>query len=182
MSIRNTYTWLLVAYLMFVTAAICHADPLKIEGRPPTLPAAIVGTAWYVFADGEIDKGADGRLDRYLEENHVPGKSLLYLNSPGGDLATGIKLGKVIRKHRLFTYVGKDAGIKKRYDTAAGECYSACALAFLGGDYRFYKSGSDYGVHRFYWFNKDENDAGCTDCFRKHHSIHARYGRQSGVI
>jgi hypothetical protein len=30
------------------------------------------------------------------------------------------------------------------------KCYSACALSFLGGIYRFYTKGSEYAVHRFY--------------------------------
>ena len=31
----------------------------------------------------------------------------------------------------------------------SGECYSACALAFLGGERRHVTSGSTYGVHQF---------------------------------
>jgi len=59
-----------------------------------------------------------------------------------------MRLGRVIREHGLFTYVGhSDPSFSKIYP---GKCYSACSLAFLGGIFRFSYGGSSYGVHRFY--------------------------------
>jgi hypothetical protein len=149
----RTFQTLFICYLtllIFFPISTSHADSIKFNGRAPILPSFIGGNAWYIFADGEIDVGSDERLEQFLRANNVPQKSELFLNSPGGNLIAGIKLRKVIRAYRLHTYIGKDQNGKDAYDTAPGECYSACALTFLGGEYRFYHSGSEYGVHRFY--------------------------------
>ena len=88
--------------------------------------------------------GSDERLKQFLLKNNVPNWSLLFLNSPGGNLLAGMKLGKVIRKWELFTHIGKASKNGEHFESDPGECYSACALAFLGGEYRFHKDGSEY--------------------------------------
>lgn len=128
---------------------------MTVHGRPPELPTYVIGNAWYIFADGDIDKGAAERLETFLREHDVPQKSEIVLNSEGGDLLTGMNLGRIIREHGLFTEVGKEGG--RPFDILPGECYSACALAFLGGTYRFYKNDSEYGVHRFYSLKDEKN-------------------------
>jgi hypothetical protein len=50
----------------------------------------------------------------------------LQLNSPGGALLEGIALGEAIREARIITRVAR-----------GDECFSACALAFLGGTRRY---------------------------------------------
>jgi hypothetical protein len=70
----------------------------------------------------------------------------------------GVKLGKVIRKYLLSTDIGQ-LDQTRRPDSKPGECYSACAMAFLGGDYRYLKRGSILGFHRFFWEKRTENDA-----------------------
>jgi hypothetical protein len=83
-----------------------------------------------------------------------------YLHSPGGSVFGGVKLGKVIRKYLLSTDVAQlDPAQNRRRDSKPGECYSACAMAFLGGEYRYLKRGSILGFHRFFWEKRTENDA-----------------------
>lgn len=79
------------------------------------------------------------------------------LDSPGGSLLEGIELGRVIRDHGLFTYINK-AGRDKHEDLPGG-CYSACTLAFLGGQFRFIDKESKFGVHRFYSVGTTESDS-----------------------
>jgi hypothetical protein len=124
-------------------------QPMKIYGHIPTVPSVLgPADAWDIFADGVIDEGASDRLRKFLVANDIPGDSSLYLNSNGGSLAEGMRLGRVIREHGLFTYIGRtDSNFSNMY---AGGCYSACSLAFLGDVFRFNNSGSLYGVHRFY--------------------------------
>src|ERR1700694_4156912 len=86
-------------------------------------------------------------LKRLLLRNNVIDGSWLYLDSPGGNLFEGMKLGRVIRKHSLFTTVGK-INPKPKGDVLPAHCLSACTLAFLGGEFRFWKDGSIFGVHR----------------------------------
>ena len=49
----------------------------------------------------------------------------VYLNSGGGYMEDGYKLGEVLRKNDAHTIIAYN-----------GECYSSCAAAFLGGRYR----------------------------------------------
>jgi hypothetical protein len=49
----------------------------------------------------------------------------VYLNSGGGYMKDGYKLGELFRKEQATTLIAYD-----------GECYSSCAASFLGGFYR----------------------------------------------
>ena len=65
-----------------------------------------------------------------------------------------MELGRVIRKYSLRTDVGERIKEKtgkyfKNYTSVPAGCYSACTLAYAGGTFRFLKSGSHLGVHRF---------------------------------
>jgi hypothetical protein len=77
-------------------------------------------------------------------------------------------LGRVIRANRLHTFIGqfallpsdpKSESSPKYVGSKPGYCYSACALAFLGGEYRYWTKGSVYGVHRFSWEGHSDKDA-----------------------
>lgn len=48
------------------------------------------------------------------------------LNSPGGSLADGIEIGRIMHDNALVSYVRRD-----------DVCYSACAIAFLGGVFQY---------------------------------------------
>jgi hypothetical protein len=67
------------------------------------------------------------------------------LNSPGGDLGEGLKLGRFFHRARISTFV---LGY-------GGGCASACAIAFLGGrdrdgrPSRFKMTGGALGFHQF---------------------------------
>jgi hypothetical protein len=125
-------------------------DALSIKGFPPELPIEIAGNRWFVFLDGVIDSEAPKRLEKYLEQNHIPDRSVVYLNSPGGSLIAGIQLGRLFRKYGLSTDVGrKSPASSKRFDIVAGGCYSACSYAYLGGQFRYLNKESRYGVHQF---------------------------------
>jgi hypothetical protein len=74
------------------------------------------------------------------------------LNSRGGNLFGGIKLGEAIRAQGMSTEVGRT--IASPYVSGAqqhekGQCASACVFAFLGGVSRTAKD-NDLGVHQFY--------------------------------
>jgi hypothetical protein len=67
--------------------------------------------------EGEIKPGDFERLKDKLTE-----KMRLCLHSPGGSYFDGIDLFEQISERRIGTVVDKE-----------GECYSACAIAFMGG-------------------------------------------------
>jgi len=111
---------------------------------------AILGDAWTLYLDDEIDAYAAKRLEGFIISNRVPRRSWVILNSPGGSLFGGIELGKIIRKYDLRTDVGKQKTAQPRpLEYNIGGCYSACTLAYVGGTFRYLKSGSHFGIHRF---------------------------------
>jgi hypothetical protein len=114
--------------------------------------APFLGSACTIFAAGEIDSDAGKRLEAFLQANRVPVWSHIYLDSPGGNPVGAIEMGRVIRKHRMNTDIGAfDSPDRVR---TAG-CFSACALAFLGGEYRYRVKGSGYGIHQFAYSSAD---------------------------
>ena len=109
-----------------------------------------------IFLEGEIDAGAPARLAPVLKRAEETGADV-YLDSPGGSLLAGMEIGRMLRRAGANTHVGS-AVMKKpdpRYpgaqlmESLPGGCYSSCALAYLGGVYRYINDGSRYGVHRF---------------------------------
>lgn len=81
-------------------------------------------------------------------------------HSPGGNLAAGLKLGRMIRKLGLRTAVASTLRRGHQHSTSSGRCFSACGYAFLGGIHRrydflydpdrnYWDSYGTIGVHRF---------------------------------
>jgi len=62
--------------------------------------------------------------------------SVVTFNSPGGNIAKAMELGRLIRSNQLGTIQFRDS-----------ECSSACSLAFMGGVQRYAEAGS-IGVHK----------------------------------
>lgn len=130
---------------LFSLPSVATEDSLRISIVPPGLYEIASGTnAWTVYLDGVIESGADKRVEREISrisESVID----VYLNSPGGDFLTSIQLGRLFRAKSVRTHIGRQSD-----GTSAdpGECYSACAMAYLGGYYRFGTRGSKYGVHR----------------------------------
>lgn len=151
--LRRSFLTVAVLWLLGVTSAM--ADRAKIVAVPPLQPIEIFGGAWAIFISGPIDRDAASRLEATIRANNIPYQSHVNLDSPGGNLFSAMELGRVIRKYELSTSV-KKRGAKQStqfgesYLTAPGKCLSACALAFIGGRFRFLWSDREIGLHRFY--------------------------------
>lgn len=100
-----------------------------------------------LIADGVIERDSDEKLLKTL--GSLPGGLTVELNSPGGDLQGGLRLGDAIRIKRLNTRVryAYPTGSKNPKEFRPAVCYSACALAFLGGLNRSLDDRAQYGVH-----------------------------------
>jgi hypothetical protein len=135
------------------SCSIAIAQTMQFVARPPyeLLRAMMGDERWEIYASGEIDADAGKRLDALMKENIIVDGSVLYLDSPGGNLIGGMELGRTIRKHHLTTDIARKS--EKHDESKPAYCVSACALAFLGGEYRSVMPGSVYEVHRFF-FNK----------------------------
>lgn len=70
----------------------------------------------------------------------------LWLASNGGDIDTGMDLGRLLRKAGIYTFVGKN-----------DQCMSACVFAFMGGERR--GVAGRLGIHRpFFPFTQESPD------------------------
>ncbi len=123
------------------------------------------GCEW-IRASGIVEKGDAERLERALVEKSYSVEpfrqhNLIMFDSPGGNLAAGIALGKKIRELGFSVGVGRSEKIPDSsfYELTDGQCISACAYAFLGGKYRYLdsrpgfddgKSKTCLGFHQFY--------------------------------
>jgi hypothetical protein len=120
-----------------------------------------------ILADGDIVSDTPDQLERFLARNSISINNKLILNSRGGDLWAGLKMGKIIRAHRLHTSVGgynqwahrsfdqmeRSTGKERYY----AYCISACTLAFLGGAERAMAFDGLYAVHQASMECRDPN-------------------------
>lgn len=107
------------------------------------------GCEWLVI-EGPIPPDAATIFKEWMVEKKLAGIPLaVNLNSDGGSLLGGIRLGKAIRELGLRTYVAKSQKTAGSVVELPGRCLSACVYAFLGGVSRHAKP-NEIGVHQFY--------------------------------
>lgn len=94
------------------------AAAMTLERRGPLL-----------FAGGEVGNDLV-RFEQALSSGAV--ETVVFGNSPGGDLWTAIRIGRLIADRGLRT-------------VAAGRCLSACAIMFVGGRERRFAAGLGRG-------------------------------------
>jgi len=109
----------------------------------------------WLAARGEIAAGTAERFERFLQARGRDKCRLVVMDSPGGLLTEGMKLGHALRKHGCTTAIGRTVSAQLEdapnlKNVEPGQCYSACAYAFLGGERRWVDAMSRYGVHQHY--------------------------------
>jgi hypothetical protein len=150
-------TPILVAITTFVMPAAAQrstifAERMTFTPVQPREPVALFGNAWTILAMGAVDPGAPARLRATIEAHRVPERSIVHFNSPGGDVTAAMELGRVIRETGLYTHLGDPGTVARPEPREPSICLSACALAFIGGQFRWATSDRSalFGVHRFY--------------------------------
>lgn len=88
----------------------------------------------YIVVSGSFEPNDDLNEFRRAIASHKADS--VGFNSPGGNVAKAIELGRIIRSLNLMTMAVRSE-----------ECSSACSLAFLGGTSRYAEPGS-IGVHK----------------------------------
>ncbi|MEP6019143.1 MAG: hypothetical protein ABJ251_11770 [Paracoccaceae bacterium] len=110
------------------------------------------GCEW-IAAQGEITEDTPRVFREFLDQQgsvyHIA------LNSPGGNLLAGIRLGELIRKTGATTFVSEtvqvqESGLEHLEEMSRGICASSCVFAFMGGVERFVGPDDQLGVHQFY--------------------------------
>lgn len=124
-----------------------------------------------VLAEGVIERDSHRKLAAFLSNSkshshELPPLPAICLNSPGGDLAGGIDLGRYIRKLGLDTclapsYSRVPANRMASEDVFAKNviCASACAFALVGGTNRLIEDQAKLGVHQFFGKSGQIGDA-----------------------
>jgi hypothetical protein len=137
-SVRNTVTALAIGI-----AAISHASFAK-AAEVQIIESGSKDRVMFLL-QGEIFGGELQKLQSMVDRQPAGKKLSIFLNSPGGNLGEGLRLGAYFHLKRIATLVKGSGGV----------CASACALAFLGGrdstgkPLRVKLSGGKLGFHQF---------------------------------
>jgi hypothetical protein len=117
-----------------------------------------------ILAQGIIESDTPERFKSFLESakrNKLKNidSVTVALDSPGGDLAAGVRLGRIFRNHKIETELAPEysrilwnkPSMSDRSETFVqkARCASACTLAFIGGVQRKVEEKSRFGVHQF---------------------------------
>lgn len=107
-----------------------------------------------LIVTGPIEPGDAEQFKAFWNENAYDSwHFVVALDSPGGSLKDGIEIGRFVREVGARTEVQRySASVSGRYpdELPGAECYSACALAFMGGVERRIPEGATIGFHQFY--------------------------------
>lgn len=152
----------LLAFLV-LTPVLAHAgytDPMRFSVFWPCDGNASF-CAPRILAQGIIKPDSHTKLVAFLADKKrhrdtLPPKPALCFDSPGGNLAGALALGRTIRNLRLDTCLAPQyfrvipgTGGKEEVFATEVVCASACAFALLGGINRYMETGARYGVHQF---------------------------------
>lgn len=119
------------AALITVSCVVLAASRARALDFKPERSASGLG----ITVSGEIKPGDAERLRQFLKKTQ-PVPTLVSLNSPGGSLGEGIRLGKLIRAQKLASVVRRGS-----------ECESACVFVLAGGVIREVERDAKVGVH-----------------------------------
>lgn len=117
--------------ILSIIAAICLSAAVSAQAATVSFEGVVnglLGPEARFRLEGEITEGDSRRVRQALVEANIsveqdPGRRIaIALNSPGGDYHEGLDLALAFRRLGLATVVRE-----------TDECYSACAVAFLGG-------------------------------------------------
>jgi hypothetical protein len=123
----------------------------------------------WIAADGKIDHAAPQRLRNLLNRLGLHHRLPIFFHSPGGNVAGGLELGRLIRQRKLVVGVArtiprncdrdnlrdkacetlKRSGteLNSEFDTDVTQCNSSCVYALLGGTVRLVPPGVKLGIH-----------------------------------
>jgi hypothetical protein len=112
-----------------------------------------------VLAEGVIETDTADKLKRFLATSAgaSPKRDIIIsFDSPGGDLAGAVALGRLLRSLNATAYLERnyeevvpDHIDEQRVLRANALCASACAVAFVGAPNRIVDKDARYGVHQF---------------------------------
>ncbi|MBK7510602.1 MAG: hypothetical protein IPI16_22145 [Comamonadaceae bacterium] len=144
---------LAIAFLLNCTSTLA-ADVVFMRGSPERLSGHVgaIPDNWLprIVIDGPISPGDDKRFAAVLSE--ARGKNTdweryrtLLLNSEGGDVATAMSIGRLVRQAQIVTALHERS-----------VCASACILILSGGVWRYARDETRLGLHRPYFVDPQQ--------------------------
>lgn len=142
---------LLAATLAGGTRAQAGTPPAALAPavRFAALPAGeggYVGALPEIYVEGPIAETTLAGLRQIVDQQGLATARVLF-DSEGGDLLAAIEIGRFLRERGFVTEVAGFSGAWGRHRPAV--CHSACAVAYVGGRYRYLDPASRIGVHQF---------------------------------
>jgi hypothetical protein len=134
-----------------------------------------------IVADGVIETDTPQAFaDFARQEANAPRlPSLIFMNSPGGNVVASMELGDAFRKLHAAVAIAGFASVGTRSGPIPGECLSACVYALMGATRRIAPPESRLGLHRMSLAAPGESGGGLAD--RRLVAILARYAARMGV-
>ncbi|WP_431298562.1 hypothetical protein [Tabrizicola sp. BL-A-41-H6] len=130
--------------------------------EPQTDLERLIGGHFHINAVGKIQPEDDKKLSILLDKLSPPPRTTVYINSSGGDVDAAMGIGRIFRSSWFSTSVGtmtfdyeRDGCWVTNRVHNSGICYSAAALAYLGGRLRFLPEQFEFGVHQFSFKDPD---------------------------
>jgi ATP-dependent protease ClpP protease subunit len=137
-----------VSYLFFTEDESLDGSETSVTLiQVPDDKVGYVGSLPEIYIEGEMNETILPKLKEIVQKNEIKNARVLF-NSYGGDIGAATEIGQYLRDNNFTTDIRV---INEKWgEGLAGECHSACTLAYIGGKYRFFDPASKFGVHRFY--------------------------------
>jgi hypothetical protein len=157
---------------LFAASGVASAQQAPMTFRAVTResPRCAAQCPEVVVAQGVIEEDTPQAFVDFEKQAALSPGSVIYLDSPGGNVVASMELGTVFRAMHAEAVV-------------SGQCFSACVYALMGASRRVVSSGSRIGLHRMSIVQAGEGpDAGRRSLADPYLvALVARYAAQMGV-
>jgi hypothetical protein len=175
--------WAAAAFAWFVTALPASAEQAPMTFRSVNFASNNCGAncPQVIVADGVIETGTPQAFLDFVKQAAQSQRlrSIIFINSPGGNVVASMELGEDFRRLRAAVVVAGFATVGPRSGPVAGQCLSACVYALMGAVQRVAPPESRLGLHRMSLEAPGESGGGLAD--RRLVTILARYAARMGV-
>jgi hypothetical protein len=132
------------------TAARAQQGPMNFRVARMESPSCGFKCPEVIVAEGVIEPETPAEFLEFARTAaSAPGvHSVIFLNSPGGNVVASMELGVTFRKLHIAAVVAGFAATGSMSGPIAGECASACVYAFMGAVRRVAPAVSRVALHR----------------------------------
>ncbi len=172
-----------LAVISWTPAVADSRSPMRFRVEtPPTLGCGAKCNS-IVVAEGVIEPETPGDFLAFVDREHLTpaSHSLMYIDSPGGNVVAAMELGEEFRRYRLSAVVASASSGGEFAARAAGQCVSACVYALMGAVRRVAPLSSHVALHRMSAEAETPTSDGRVYADQRLVGIVARYARHMGV-